>query len=130
MQKLGKQIATTLIISALLAALIFILQQLEGAERLIHTQVWGIMIFSVILALIIVVMNHWGLKNLDPQSRTNLFLGTTVLRLLLSMGFIGITLFVGIENQILWVADFFAIYLFYLVFEIYTILTNLRQISS
>lgn len=130
MQKLGKQIAITLGISGLLAALIYILQQIEGADRLIHSQIWGIVIFSVILALIIVVMNHWGLKNLDPQSRTNLFLGTTVLRLLLSMGFIGITLFLGIENQILWVANFFAIYLFYLVFEIYTILSNLRQISS
>ncbi|MFT6215900.1 MAG: xanthine/uracil permease [Roseivirga sp.] len=130
MQKLGKQIAITLIISALLASVIYILQQLEGTAKLIHSGVWGIMIFSVFLALIIVAMNSWGLKNLDPQSRTNLFLGTTVLRLILSMGFIGAALFLGIENQILWVANFFAIYLFYLVFEIYTILSNLRQISS
>jgi xanthine/uracil permease len=130
MQKLGKQVVITLIISGLLALLIYILQQLEGTSKLIHSEVWGIMIFSVILALIIVIMNDWGLKNLDPQSRTNLFLGTTVLRLILSMGFIGAVLFLEIENQILWVANFFAIYLFYLVFEIYTILSNLRQISS
>jgi xanthine/uracil permease len=130
MQNLGKQIAITLIISALLASVIYMLQQLEGMAKLIHSGIWGIMIFSVFLALIIVAMNSWGLKNLDPQSRTNLFLGTTVLRLILSMGFIGAALFLGIENQILWVANFFAIYLFYLVFEIYTILSNLRQISS
>jgi len=130
MQKLSKQIAQTLIFSGVIAALVLGLQQIEGSESFIHSQIWPILIFSAVLGLIIVGMSHWGVKNLDPQSRTNLFLGTTVLRLIFSMVFIGVVLFRGVEDQMIWVANFFVVYLFYLVFEIYTILSNLRQISG
>jgi len=130
MQSIGKQIITSLIVSLVLAAIVFGLQQMESTAQFIHEKVWSIIIFSAILGLIVVIIGDWGLKNMDAQSRPNLFLGLTVLRLLLSMGFVGIVLFVGIEDRIIWVANFFAAYLFYLVFEIYSILSNLRAIST
>ncbi len=130
MQSIGKQIITSLIVSLVLAAIVFGLQQMESTAQFIHEKVWSIIIFSAILGLIVVIIGDWGIRNMDAQSRPNLFLGLTVLRLLLSMGFVGIVLFVGIEDRIIWVANFFAAYLFYLVFEIYSILSNLRAIST
>lgn len=130
MQSLGKQIAISIIVSLVLAAVVFGLQQMESSVQFIHEKVWSIVIFSAILGLIVVIIGDWGIRNMDAQSRPNLFLGLTVLRLLLSMGFVGIVLFVGIEDRIIWVANFFAAYLFYLVFEIYSILSNLRAIST
>ncbi|MBO3698898.1 hypothetical protein [Roseivirga sp. E12] len=130
MQSLGKQIAISIIVSLVLTAVVFGLQQMESSAQFIHEKVWSIVIFSAILGLIVVIIGDWGIRNMDAQSRPNLFLGLTVLRLLLSMGFVGIVLFVGIEDRIIWVANFFAAYLFYLVFEIYSILSNLRAIST
>lgn len=127
---MGKQILQSIIASLVLSGLVFGLQQLESAERFVHPQVWSIMIFSALLGMLVVAIGHWGLTTMDAQSRTNLFLGLTVLRLILSMIFIGIAVFAGVEERVLWVANFFAIYLFYLVFEIYTILSNLRAIST
>ena len=88
------------------------------------------MVFSGVLGMIVVAIAHWGMSTMDAQSRPNIFLGLTVLRMLLSMAFIGITLYMGIEDRVLWVVNFFAVYLFYLVFEITTILSNLRAISG
>ncbi len=130
MQSRGKQIFISLIVSVILAGVVYGLQQMESTQQFIHEKVWSIIIFSAILGLIVVIIGDWGIRNMDAQSRPNLFLGLTVLRLLLSMGFVGIVLFVGIENRVIWVANFFAAYLFYLVFEIYSILSNLRAIST
>jgi len=130
MQSLGKEILRSLIASLLLAGVIFGLHQIDGAGKFLHPQIWTIVIFSALLGMLVVSIGHWGLTTLDAQSRTNLFLGLTVLRLIISMIFIGIVVFAGLEERVLWVADFFAIYLFYLVFEIYTILSNLRAIST
>lgn len=130
MQSLGRQILQSLIFSAILVGIVLGLQQIEGSERFVHPQIWSIVIFSALLGLIVVAIGHWGIHNMDAQSRPNLFLGLTVLRLILSMIFIGIVVFSGLEGRITWVADFFAVYLFYLVFEIYSILSNLRAISA
>ncbi|OEK07260.1 hypothetical protein BFP71_04195 [Roseivirga misakiensis] len=120
----------SLIASMLLAGVIFGLHQIEASEKFIHPGIWTIVIFSALLGMLVVAVGHWGLTTLDAQTRTNLFLGLTVMRLLLSMIFIGIVVFAGLEGKVLWVANFFAVYLFYLVFEIYTILSNLRAIST
>lgn len=129
MKSLGRQIVESLIFSLILSALVFSLQQVEFQKQLVHPQVWSIMIFSVILGLIVVAIAHWALTSFDADVRPNIFIGITVLRMIISMIFIGAVIFLGIEKRVLWVANFFAVYLFYLVFEIYAILSNLRAIS-
>jgi hypothetical protein len=44
--------------------------------------------------------------------------------------FIGVLVWPGMENIILFIADFFIIFLFYLVFDIYSFLSTLRPISK
>lgn len=130
MKSLGRQIIESLIFSLILSALVYGVQQIEMEKSLIHEQIWSIMIFSALLGIIVVAIAHWALNSFDAQTRPNIFIGITVLRMLLSMIFLGAVIFIGLENRVLWVADFFVVYLFYLVFEIYTILSNLRAISG
>lgn len=129
MKSLARQIIESLAFSAILAVLIFGLQQVELEKELIHPRVWSIMIFSTLLGVLVVAIAHWALNSLDAQSRPNIFIGLTVLRMILSMVYLAIVIFLGLEDKMVWVANFFAVYLFYLVFEIYTILSNLRAIS-
>lgn len=130
MKSLRRQIMESLIFSLALTLLIWVLTFIPGAERFIHAQIWGILIFSALLGILVAGIAAWGMSTFDAQSRPNIFLGLTVLRMLLSMVFIGIVIFSGVEERILWVADFFGVYLIYLVFEILSILSNLRAISA
>lgn len=130
MKSMGRQILESIGFSIVLILIVLAVSFLPNAEKFLHPQVWGIMIFSAFLGVLVSALAAWGMVSFDEQSRPNLFLGLTVLRMLLSMAFVGIVLFVGIEERILWVADFFAVYLFYLVFEIVSILSNLRAISA
>ena len=130
MKSLGRQIFDSVLFSLALSAIILAVSYIPNSGKYLHDQIWGIVIFSALLGILVAGIAGWGLSAFDAQSRPNVFLGITVLRMLLSMGFIGIVLFVGIEDRILWVADFFGVYLFYLVFEILTILSNLRAILA
>ena len=125
-----KQLVSSLVLFGVLVGLFYLLKSIEATAHLVHPQFWGILIFSFILGLLVVFVGDWGMRNMDAQSRPNLFLGLTVMRLILSMIFIGIIVFTGLEQRILWVGNFFMVYLFYLVFEIVTILSNLRAISA
>ena len=130
MKSLTRQLINSLILFGVLVGLFYLLRSIEATSKLIHPQFWGILIFSFLLGMLVVFIGDWGMRNMDAQSRPNLFLGLTVMRLLLSMIFIGIVVFTGLEQRVLWVGNFFMVYLFYLVFEIVTILSNLRAISA
>ena len=129
-QSTGKQVVNSVIFSVILVALTFGLQQIPAAENLIHSGLLSIVIFSAFLGLLIAFMAGWGLHNLDAQTRPNLFIAITGIRMIVSLIFVLIVVYNGLENRTLWVANFFAVYLFYLVFEIYTIMSNLRAISN
>lgn len=129
MKSKGKQVLSSLLFSVVLILIVLVIQQTDLSEKLLHPQIWSIMIFSAILGVIVVLIAHWGLTAMDTQSRPIVFIGLTVLRLILSMIFIGIVIFTGVEERVLWVGDFFMVYLCYLTFEVYSILANLRAIS-
>jgi len=130
MKSLRSQVISSIVLFGALIGLFYLLQSIESTAKLIHPQFMGILIFSFILGLLVVFLGDWGIRNMDDQSRPNLFLGLTVMRMILSMIFIGIIVFTGLEQRVLWVGNFFMIYLIYLVFEIVTILSNLRAISA
>ena len=129
-QSIGKQVTNSIIFSAILVGLVLGLQQVPGTEGMLHQGVLSILIFSAFLGLAIAFMAGWGVKNLDAQSRPNLFIAITGIRIIVSLIFVLIVVYNGLEERVLWVANFFAIYLIYLVFEIYTIMSNLRAISN
>ena len=130
MNALSLQLLRVLVLTGLIALSIYLIQVIESTNKFIHPGIWTILIFSAIVAVIIGIINHVGMKKVDQLGLTNLFLATTVIRLILSMAFLGIMIFGDIERKVVWVANFFVIYLFYLVFEIYSIMSNLRAIST
>lgn len=113
--------------SAVVAALIGILGLIF--PQLIHEKIWNIYFFILILSLVISIMSGLLLKSFSENFFHIMVLGT-VLRFIASMVFITIIVLPGIQNIILFIGDFFTIFLFYLVFDIYAFLSNLRPISK
>ncbi|GMQ27934.1 hypothetical protein [Algoriphagus confluentis] len=110
-----------------LGLIIWVLQQVFPV--IVHPKIWEILIFLVLFFFFIQLLNSFLLKVL-PDSFFQISVLAMVLRLIGSLVFIGVEVWPGMENIILFIADFFAIFLFYLVFDIYAFLANLRPISK
>jgi len=124
-----QQIIRTLLLTALVVGLVFLLKALN-VDKAIHSGIWDIVIFSAFVGVGVAGINMYFVKKTDGSNLVAVFLGTTVFRMFLSIVFITIQFFNGLENEVVWIADFFMVYLFYLVFEIYSILSNLRANSN
>ncbi len=129
-QSVGKQVINSVILSVILIGLTLGLQQIPGSEGFLHSGILAIVIFSGFLGMLISFMVGWGLENLDAGNRPNLFIAITGIRMIISLIFVLIVLYNGLDNQMVWVVNFFAVYLVYLVFEIKVIMSNLRAISN
>lgn len=116
-----------LIATAGLVVLVFILQFV--LPEIIHPKIWEILGFMVILSFLIGLLNSFLLKNFEDNFFQIMVLAM-ILRFIASLVFIGIEVWPQMENIILFIADFFIVFLFYLVFDIYAFLSNLRPISK
>ena len=116
-------------LTAVIAGLVFALQAL-GLSSIIHEQIWPIVIFSAVIGVLVLGITIYFMRNGAQMGMVSIFMASTALRMILSIIFITVVFFQGLENQLVWISDFFAVYLFYLVFEIYTIMSNLRAISN
>jgi len=116
-----------LIATAGLVVLILILQFVLPV--IIHPKIWEIVIFMVVLSFLISLLNTFLLKSF-ADSFFQIMVLAMILRFIASLAFIGIEVWPQMENILLFIADFFVVFLFYLVFDIYTFLANLRPISK
>ena len=116
-----------LILSLSVAGLIFILGLV--LPQVIHEKIWEIYFFMLIISFLISLLNGFLLKSF-AENFFNIMVLAMILRFIASLVFIGIEVWPGMENIILFIADFFIIFLFYLVFDIYAFLANLRPISK
>nr|MBI1231447.1 hypothetical protein [Cytophagales bacterium] len=113
-----------LIGTMLLASLIYLLREFFPG-RYIHDKVWAVLLFySLLTAVTGVVSIHFLGK--DKLNSVSVILGSAVFRLLVSLVFVLIALWGGDENILWFVVNFFTIYLLYLLFDIYSLITNLR----
>jgi hypothetical protein len=110
-----------------LAVLILILQAV--LPSVIHFKIWEILGFIAILSYLISLLNSFLLKTL-PDNFFQIMVLAMILRFIATLIFIGVEVWPGMENIILFIADFFIVFLFYLVFDIYAFLSNLRPISK
>ncbi|WP_297336562.1 hypothetical protein [Algoriphagus sp.] len=108
---------------------LIILILLQVLPQVIHQEIWVIFGFLTFLSYFITSLAVWLYKK-SPENILQIKLLGMVIRILSAMGFIGIMVFLGMENIILFIADFFLIFLFYLIFDIYTFISNLRPISK
>jgi hypothetical protein len=113
----------TMVVAGLILLLGFFLPQI------IHESIWSIFGFVAGLAYLLTVVTRW-LYLKSPENLLSLKLLGMIIRILSSLGFIGILVVLGLENIILFIANFFLIFLFYMIFDIYIFISNLRPISK
>lgn len=115
------------LISFLIAGIIFICQNF--LPQIIHSSIWTIFGFVLGLSYLVSAFALWLYKK-SPENFLQIKLLGMVIRILSSLGFIAILVVMGVENIILFIANFFILFLFYLIFDIYTFISNLRPISK
>lgn len=96
---------------------------------IVHEKIWYIYFFMLLMSFLISLLNGFLLKSF-AENFFNIMVLAMILRFIGIIVFIGIAVWPGMENIILFIADFFVIFLFYLVFDIYAFLSNLRPISK
>lgn len=94
-----------------------------------HQKVWAMLSFFTLLTAVIGLL-ALKLMKLEIFNAVSVILGVTVIRLLGSIGFVFLILWQGDENLLWFVVDFFIIYLLYLLFDIYSLIANLRLHSK
>jgi hypothetical protein len=67
---------------------------------------------------------------LEAFTSVSVILGMTIIRLFCCIIFVFFILWLGHENLLWFVVDFFVIYLLYLLFDMYGLITNLRLHSK
>ncbi len=115
----------SLLFSTIIVLVIYTTIQL-GFSNLWHSYIWFIVTFYVCLSY----FNHILLKLAFSNNRENFvqfFLSTNVVRMILSLVFVGVFANEGIQDLKLFVIDFFVLYLFYTSFEIYILYRKLQD---
>jgi len=97
--------------------------------EIIHFTTWKTLSFLAALSFLISLLNSFLLKNFS-ENFLQIIVLAMILRFIASLVYIGLLVWPGMENIILFIANFFALFLFYLVFDIYSIISNLRRISK
>lgn len=128
MKAIKKLTAKLLFYSLIIAGIIYILQEFIKPDW-VHETMWIILSFFVLLTWLTGMFTHYLLE-LSKENSVNILLGAIAIRFLASIAFVAVLLFIGTENLILFVVNFFAIYFFYLLFDIYTLISNLRPNSD
>ena len=112
----------------LLVIIVLFLASYFGYETYIHPLKWVILAFFATTSYLYHTLVNLGMR--DERSKfVEFYLTSFTIRLILMLIFIGITLFIGVENPRLFVINFFVLYLFLTVFEINNILRKLRRFS-
>ncbi|KEO73064.1 hypothetical protein EL17_15765 [Anditalea andensis] len=117
-----------ILLTLILAGLTLILQ-LVGLENILHKHIWNMLLFFSLLAFIIGYLSQLILKK-GKENFVYVILGGNIFRFIFSLGYILVFLFIGLDNIILFVTNFFIIYLLYLLFDIYGLMANLRPHSK
>ncbi|AKP50500.1 hypothetical protein CA2015_1048 [Cyclobacterium amurskyense] len=111
-----------------LAVIVWLIEQFLPGPWL-HTLVYSILFFFAVLTGVTGFLAG-KLMKLETFTSVSVILGTTIIRLICCIVFVFLILWQGHENLLWFVVDFFIIYLLYLLFDMYGLITNLRLHSK
>jgi Na+/H+ antiporter NhaD/arsenite permease-like protein len=106
--------------------IVFFLAQRTDNDQWLHPYIWYILAFFLGISFLIHRLMEFGFRN-KRDKFVPFYISTIVARLILSIVFIGIFFYQGLDDKPLFIIDFFALYLFYTCFEIYGLYSNLRR---
>ena len=125
---LKNQSVGLIIFSLLLFSIIWLIEQLFPGPWL-HSLIYPILLFFAVLTGVTGFLAA-KLMKLESFTSVSVILGTTIVRLICCILFVFLILWEGHENLLWFVVDFFIIYLLYLLFDMYGLITNLRLHSK
>lgn len=118
----------TLYLIILLSIVFFIAEKL-GLKQVFHQEKWVILIFLSALSYLMHLLNTEGMAN-NGDKFINYYLVFTVIRFVGSLIFVAVYLILGVESEVLFILNFFALYLCFTMFEIINLYRNLRRFSE
>jgi cobalamin biosynthesis protein CobD/CbiB len=106
-----------------LAMLIWVLSLTAAA--LVHPLVWWVLLFLAAVTLFTTQLTIWGSKRFPSSFNAFFFVGM-IIRFFAAIIFITVVVVTGIQAVLLFIGNFFVLYLCFQLFEITSLLTNLR----
>lgn len=119
------KLVNSIILFTILGLFIYLFQKF-GYTHFIHEKIWIIFVFFLALAFLNYTLMKFAFEN-NREKFITFFMASVVIRLILSMVFLGAFIFVELNNIQIFVLNFIALYLCVLVFEIFENIRNLRQ---
>jgi hypothetical protein len=116
-----------LIFTVLIALLILVVQ--FALPQVVYGSIWTVLLFLAGLHYLVGAVSNWLYKQ-SPENLLQIKLLGMVIRILASLGLITWIVLAGEKNIILFISNFFILFLFYLIFDIYAFIANLRPISK
>jgi hypothetical protein len=113
------------LITAGIVLLLMVLKNYTGTP-IIHTNYLTIVLFLYVMTLITSGFVLAGIRRHREQFNA-FFFSAMIFRFFASIIFILVMVLMGMEAPLFFVLDFFVLYLFYQVFEIISLMTNLRS---
>ncbi|RZL45131.1 MAG: hypothetical protein EOP00_18115 [Pedobacter sp.] len=115
-----------LIYTALLAGVAIALPHVFPTVKLLANKFWLVFGFLGVLTFIAYVLAFIGIKR-NPETGVMAIMGSIVLKMLFSMAFVLIYSLNNKGKDLVFVFNFFSLYLLFTFFEIYGLLRNLRH---
>jgi hypothetical protein len=115
----------SILLFIILGSIIYLFQKF-GYTQVIHEKIWVIFVFFLALAFLNYTLMKFGYEK-NREKFITFFMASVVIRLVLSMVFLGAFIFIELNNIQIFVLNFIALYLCVLVFEIFENIRNLRQ---
>lgn len=118
------------ILTSVLIIAFFAFENIDFLSPFVHRYIYEMIIYSAVVALVVAYFSHYHMRSPRAAKYITVILGSTTIRMILSIVILLIFLLRGAENRLILVINFLIVYLSYLLFEIYSIITNLRRISK
>ena len=118
-----------LLLPSSIILLLILLDSLLPGWELFHPKKWFILIFFIFTTYTTKKITELG-GNFEKIKFHNFYFSSMFVRMILSLIFLFVFVLYKVENVFLFVINFFLCYFFYMIFEIYYLLGNLRANSK
>ncbi len=115
-----------LIFVGLLISLIFVVPLIFSTAQLFVASFWVIFGFLAGITYIAYALAYIGI-NRNPEMGVMAILGSVIVKMIFCMAFVLIYSINTKENAVLFIVNFFSLYLLFTAFEMYCLLCNLRH---
>lgn len=113
------------LLSLLIALLIIFLEHSASEKKVLLNDIWLFYVFFLLTTLLAYKIALWGIQK-GGEAAIFFILGSVVVKFLLSAIFALVYIYLNRVNSQLFILNFFILYFVYTVFEIYSLMSNLR----